>query len=244
MIQPVPRELNLQQLFFRWLEEVRRNANAAELSGAGGVVVTHAMTGTTVDLPDQSGNSGEFLTTDGATATWTTLTSTMSTNSSSVSGATVTAALNTLLAAGAASGSAGDIQYSGGSGAFSAESDLNYSASTNVLTVNGKVIQTSANKKIVSKTTTYTATTSDHTILCDATGGAFSVTLPTAASAYNSTVGSGQILCIVKTDGGLNAVTIDGSGAELVDGSATQAIAVAFDSWMIQSNGTAWFRIA
>lgn len=83
-------------------------------------------------------------------------------------------------------------------------------------------------------TGTYTATVSDHTILCDTSGGGFTVTLPAASSA------AGLVLVIKKTSSDANTLTIDGSGAETIDGSATQTTAVQYASFTIQSNGTAW----
>jgi NADPH-dependent ferric siderophore reductase len=89
-----------------------------------------------------------------------------------------------------------------------------------------------------SKTGAYTATANDHTILCDATGGAFTVALPAAATA------AGRVYAIKKTDAGANAVTIDPSGAETIDGGATKALADQNDSALIICNGTAWFILA
>jgi hypothetical protein len=96
---------------------------------------------------------------------------------------------------------------------------------------------------IVTKTTTYTATLQDHTILCDATGGAFSVTLPTAAAAYNTAEAAGLIVHVKKIDSSANAVTVDGNGSETIDGATTQVITSQWDSASIQSNGTAWYII-
>ncbi len=85
------------------------------------------------------------------------------------------------------------------------------------------------------KTTTYTATSSDGTILCDATGGAFSVTLPAAAS------NTGVVLVVKKIDASANAVTIDGNSSETIDGATTQSIGVRYESLTIGCNGTAWY---
>lgn len=94
---------------------------------------------------------------------------------------------------------------------------------------------------IVTKTANYTATTSDHTIRCDAASGAFTVTLPTAASFYNSTTTTtGGILVIKKIDSTINAITIDGNGTELIDEQLTILITSQFSSVMLQSNGTSW----
>lgn len=95
----------------------------------------------------------------------------------------------------------------------------------------------------VTKTTTYTATVTDRTILCDATAGAFTVTLPTAAAAYDSALATGTVLTLIKTDSGANAVTIDGDGSETINGATTQALAAQWDKLTIISTGTAWLII-
>jgi hypothetical protein len=91
---------------------------------------------------------------------------------------------------------------------------------------------------VVSKTGAYTATYLDHTILCDATGGAFDIALPTAASS------SGRVYVIKKIDSSGNAVTINPNGAELIEGAATYPVAAQWDSVTVQSNGTAWYVLS
>lgn len=92
------------------------------------------------------------------------------------------------------------------------------------------------------KTSAYTVTTADNqsTILCGATSAAFTVTLPAAATA-----GDGFVVTIKKTDPSTNAVTIEGSGSELIDGASTftvsllgQAVTLICDgsNWRIKSN--------
>lgn len=80
----------------------------------------------------------------------------------------------------------------------------------------------------------YTATASDTVILCDATGGAFTVNLPAAAGV------TGLILYIKKIDGTANVVTVDGAGAETIDGALTQVIAVQYDSITLVPDGANW----
>lgn len=89
---------------------------------------------------------------------------------------------------------------------------------------------------VVSVTTTYTVLTDDsYLVLCDATGGAFTVTLPAAASSTNVRV------TIKKTDVSANAVTVDGNAAETIDGAATFSLPAQWDAVTISCNGTAWF---
>ena len=90
---------------------------------------------------------------------------------------------------------------------------------------------------ITSDTTTY-APSDEVVILADASGGAFNVNLPTAASA------SGKIYIIKKTDATANAVTIEGAGAETIDGGLTELLLTQYDVAQIISDGTEWFIIA
>lgn len=83
-------------------------------------------------------------------------------------------------------------------------------------------------------TLTDTIALTDYTITADATAGAITVNLPTAASA------SGYIFNIKKIDISVNAVTIDGNGAETIDGSTTQTLLIQYESITIQSSGTTW----
>jgi|TARA_R100001530_G_C4321443_1_gene155971 hypothetical protein len=95
---------------------------------------------------------------------------------------------------------------------------------------------------IVTKTANYTATINDHTIICGSDGGGFTITLPSASSAYNSTDGNGLILNIKNNGSMLNDITLDGAGAETIDGLSTQTINDG-TCLTIQSNGTTWYII-
>lgn len=87
-------------------------------------------------------------------------------------------------------------------------------------------------------TTTYTQTQNDGTILGNATGGAFTVTLLSAARMI------GQRVTIKKTDASANAVTIDGNSAETIDGAATVALSTQYAFRTIQSDGSNWHVIS
>jgi hypothetical protein len=69
---------------------------------------------------------------------------------------------------------------------------------------------------IVTKTSAYTLTTSDFTILADATASPFTVTLPPSPI-------QGEMVNIKKIDSTANIVTVSGNGAT-IDGTATIAI--------------------
>jgi len=73
------------------------------------------------------------------------------------------------------------------------------------------------------------------TVLVDASGGARVITLPLAASV------PGVVIAVKKIDVSVNGVTVDGNGAETVDGGASQLLTAQWQSLSVQSNGTAWF---
>lgn len=87
---------------------------------------------------------------------------------------------------------------------------------------------------ITSKTANYTATTSDSVILCDSSSGAFIISLPAALG------NTGLKFFIKKTDSSFNTITMDPSGAELIDGFATTLISTQFESVEIICDGTGW----
>jgi hypothetical protein len=89
-------------------------------------------------------------------------------------------------------------------------------------------------RPLVSKTTTYTATTANEYILCDASGGAFTVTLPTAVGI------NGKLFTIKKTDSSGNAVTVDADGTETIDGALTKLISAPYDAMKIISDNSNW----
>lgn len=89
-------------------------------------------------------------------------------------------------------------------------------------------------RTVVTKTTTYTATTSDSVILCDANGGAFTVTLPAAADE------TGLVLDIKAIDVTGGSVEIDGDGSETIDGALTYTLTVQYQSLTIVSDGSNW----
>lgn len=75
------------------------------------------------------------------------------------------------------------------------------------------------------------------TVLCDASGGAFTVTLPAVS-------GNARVAySLKKIDASANAVTIDGDGAETIDDAATKVLAAQYDSIDIVCDGTEWWVV-
>lgn len=89
-------------------------------------------------------------------------------------------------------------------------------------------------EKTTSKTANYTATGDETTILCDASGGAFTITLPAAASF------TGKHFYVKKTDTSYNAVTIDGNASETIDGSTTTTLNTQYEFVKIVCDGSNW----
>lgn len=87
---------------------------------------------------------------------------------------------------------------------------------------------------IVTKTGAYTATDADLVILCDASSGAFTITLPTAVGR------AGKVFHIKKIDSSANGVTVDGNGSQTIDGATTQVIATQYNSIKITSDASNW----
>lgn len=88
---------------------------------------------------------------------------------------------------------------------------------------------------LVTKTTTYIASQDDRVILCDTSGGAWTLTLPPASGLKD------KILYIKKITSDVNILTIDGNGAETIDGAATQSLLAQYSSYVIVCDGSNWF---
>lgn len=89
------------------------------------------------------------------------------------------------------------------------------------------------------KSADYTITDIDNirTVLMTTGGTTRTVTLPTAAD------NDYRIITVKKVDSGVGLVTIDGEGAETIDGATTKTLTVQQDSITIQCDGTSWHTI-
>jgi hypothetical protein len=74
----------------------------------------------------------------------------------------------------------------------------------------------------------------NHVVLCNASGAAFTVTLPAAATNV------GRIYHIKKIDSSVNAVTIDPANSETLDGDLTVDITSQYESLQIACDGSNW----
>ena len=87
------------------------------------------------------------------------------------------------------------------------------------------------------KTSAYTLTSTDSTILGNATSAAFTLTLPTAVGT------TGKTYVIKKTDSSTNAVTIGTTSSQAIDGNTTYAISNQWGGVTLQSDGSNWLII-
>ncbi len=87
------------------------------------------------------------------------------------------------------------------------------------------------------KTGNYTVVLADQNALItvDATAAARTVTLPTFASVF-----AGFSVTIQKSDTSVNIVTVDGNGAETINGDATKILRNPYDSITVTSDGSDW----
>jgi len=91
---------------------------------------------------------------------------------------------------------------------------------------------------VVTKTADYTANIiTDSIILCDATSGVVTITLPTSVG------NAGKTFSVKKIDASGNNVVVDGNGSQTIDGSTTQTISTQYDEKRIVSDGSNWFII-
>ena len=82
-------------------------------------------------------------------------------------------------------------------------------------------------RQVVTTTHTITART---IFRCDATGGAFAITLPAASNL------DGRILIIKKIDASVNAVTVTRAGSDTIDGATTFTLTNQYDTVILASD--------
>lgn len=100
------------------------------------------------------------------------------------------------------------------------------------------IIGTAGLLTVDSISTTTTLTANNQVVLCSASGAAFDVDLPAAASH------TGRQYYIKKTDSSANIVTIDPNGAETIDGNTNWQLTNQYQYAAIVSDGTNWHLVA
>lgn len=91
---------------------------------------------------------------------------------------------------------------------------------------------------ISGKTGAYTLAATDSIVTGNASGGAFSLTLPTAANI------AGRTYTLKKTDSSANAITVATTSAQTIDGAASVSLAAQYDYVSVVSDGANWIVVA
>jgi hypothetical protein len=121
----------------------------------------------------------------------------------------------------------------------SAVDGLEYGAEPGTVTATTNPLRRTVAQEVpvATKTAAYTLTAADDTVLASAGGGAFTLTLPTAVGI------AGRTYTVVKTDSSANAVTLDGNGAETINGAATYALSTQYARVTVRSDGAGWIIV-
>ena len=143
----------------------------------------------------------------------------------------------------AISGSAAGVELMGGGisldypGGTVASGSAAYGSFLAMNASNQVVLSTPHDPAISLKSSTYTATSTDRTLLFNTNSGNLTCNLPAASS------NAGLMLSVKKVLGG-NNVIIDPNSSELIDGVATHTMTSVNQSVTIQCNGTSWFILS
>lgn len=97
-------------------------------------------------------------------------------------------------------------------------------------------VQPFVRTKAISSTYTVTLADAGWLLVVDTSGGNVTINLPAVATA-----GDGFVVTIKRISAGANTLTIDPSGAETVEGSATLSMPTQYTSVMLVSRSTGWF---
>jgi len=108
---------------------------------------------------------------------------------------------------------------------------------TSVLTVLVDDEDFFASPSITTVTSDYSPTSGDFTILADGTSNAITINLPLC------TASNRQLYNIKKIDSTVNKITVDPSGAELIDNDSTVVISSQWNNIFIQCDGVKWHRL-
>lgn len=123
---------------------------------------------------------------------------------------------------------------------FALGTDSSQLAATDTILAAFQKLQYQGNLDLVNGISTKSATynpsvVTDKLLLCDATAGAFAVTLLAAPV-------TGQCMSIKKIDSSANAVTINGN-AKTIDGAASVTLPAQWNAITIVYNGTSWYIV-
>jgi hypothetical protein len=121
--------------------------------------------------------------------------------------------------------------------AIEAKVGVDSSAVATSLDYRVRALEAAVSPSITTKTSDFTADASNALYLCNATGGAFTCTLPPVADSANVEI------VVKKTDDSDNFVTVRGNSTEPIDGSNQRILPVQYNSVRLRCDGTAWYVI-
>ena len=101
-------------------------------------------------------------------------------------------------------------------------------------TLDEQFIRELVRRPVISVSAAFSPTHVNDVVLVSASGGAVTITLPPASG------NSGVVFSVKKTDASVNAVTVDGNGAETIDGAATYALTAQYQTVTVVCTGTSW----
>lgn len=132
-------------------------------------------------------------------------------------------------------GTTGSIYLETGNSTTAGSGSINLQPGTATTTRGHIYLNGGVRTTVTSVSTTYTATPSDNNILADASSAAFTITLPPVSGL------TGKLYTIKKTDSDFTkAVTIDGNGAETIDGATTTTLNTVGETIELICDGTGW----
>ena len=96
-------------------------------------------------------------------------------------------------------------------------------------------------RKCSTVTAAYTATLDDDIIVAAGAAGAFALTLPPAADAYDSATGTSHVFTVINND--TDDCTVTPDGAETINGAATLVLDVQYEWCQLFTDGTEWYAL-
>lgn len=104
------------------------------------------------------------------------------------------------------------------------------------------------NHRLITKTASYTILPADFDIggelvVIMNAGTTTTLTMPTAASAYDGVDNLTVLITVKRISSGGTAVTIDGNGSETIDNNLTVVINKRYDAITMASDGTSWWIV-
>ena len=109
---------------------------------------------------------------------------------------------------------------------------------SNVTITSGSISNIAIGAAITTKNANYSATSSDETILSNASAGAITITLPTAVGA------TGKTYVVKKIDSSANTVTMATTSSQTIDGTLTRVFSNQYTGAQVQTDGSNWYILA